>query len=251
MIASASLALGIITAPRLIERTIRYEVGGVVMEGFLARPANRAILPGVVIVHDWDGVNEYEISRTKQIASEMGYAAMAIDVYGIDNRPKTMADNAKMAGAMYADRPLFRQRLAAGADALKKFGGVIPDQVVVMGYCFGGAGALELARSGYPLKGAASFHGSLDTTMKAKKGDIKGKVIAYHATQDPVVPMAQLTAFLQEMNEAEVDCQVLTFNLKAHAFTNPKGRDYSPSGDRRSWASFGLFLKEAFNRDNP
>jgi len=228
----------------LKERTFEYPAGSEVMEGYLAEPATPGPRPLVLIVHDWDGVNEYEISRAKQTASQLGATALAIDVYGKNTRPKTMAENGQFAGKYYADRVLFRSRLKAAYDAGLKLPSVDPSKVIVMGYCFGGAAALELARSGANLAGAVSFHGGLSTTLPASPGSVKGRVLVFHASDDPAVPREQLNAFLDECRDASLNSEVHIFNLKAHAFTKPGGRDYSPEADRRSWKLFKDFYVE-------
>lgn len=113
-----------------------------------------------------------------------------------------------------------------------------------MGYCFGGAAALELARSGANLAGTVSFHGGLSTPLPDAGGAIKGRVLVLHASDDPAVPRDQLSGFLDECREAGVNSEVHIFNLKAHAFTKPGGRDYSHEADRRSWKLFKDFYVE-------
>jgi dienelactone hydrolase len=242
-ILAASLAS---SSAAVLEEKVTYTVDGVEMEGFFARPRTRNIVPGVVIIHDWDGANDYEYSRTRQIAQEFGYAAFALDVYGKKTRPKTMAENAQFAGRFYADRPMFRRMLAAGADVLAKRGDVMKGKIAVMGYCFGGTGVLEMARAGYPMAGGASFHGGLSTTMPAAEGAVKSPLMVFHAAQDPFVPRTDMVGFLDEMQKAKADYQMVVYNLRAHAFTKPGGADYSESADKRSWKTLQQFLKDVF-----
>lgn len=217
------------------------------LRGWLAKPAaSQGLRPGLLIVHDWDGLDDYEKGRADQAARELGVAALAIDVYGRDTRPKTMAENAQFAGKYYADLPMFRNRIAAAYQALKEAPGVDQSRIAIMGYCFGGKGALEFARSGAPLAGAVSFHGGLDTSLPAPEGQIKCPILVIHASQDPVVPRPQFLAFIDEMTAAKADFQIVVYNLRAHAFTKPGGRDYNAAADRRSWAALTDFVGEIF-----
>lgn len=221
-----------------------YKHGSETMQGHLVTPQAAGKRPLVLIVHDWDGVDAYEIGRARQTASELGAVALAIDVYGKDTRPKTPAENGQFAGKFYADRELFRGRLKAAYDAGIKLESVDPNKVIVMGYCFGGAAALELARTGTNLVGAVSFHGGLSTPLPAKEGVVKGRVLVFHAANDPAVPREQFNAFMDECRDAKLQNEIVVFNLTAHSFTKPGGRDYDAEADRRSWKLFKDFFVE-------
>lgn len=251
MIATLIAAVSLAHSGDLNGKPFDYMHVDVPLLGYISAPASAAAStprPGLLIVHDWDGLDDYEKSRADQAARDFGVVALAVDVYGRDTRPKSMAENAQFAQKYYGDLVLFRNRIAAAFTALQKAPGVDPNRIAIMGYCFGGKGALEFARSGAPLAAAVSFHGSLDSALPAPKDRIKFPVMVFHANQDPVVPRAQLTGFLDEMTEAAVDYQVVVYNLRAHAFTKPGGRDYNADADRRSWAALGTFLKESFSR---
>ena len=226
---------------------VDYKHGDTVLQGYLAKPkaGNDALKPGILIIHDWDGVTEYERKRAQQLA-DLGFVAFAADIYGKENRPKNAQDNSRMASIFYSDQQLFRDRLKAGLDALKATPGVDPNRVAAIGYCFGGAGVLELARTGADIKGVVSFHGSLQTKMPVQEGVVKAKVMVIHAAQDPSVKRAQLDAFLDEMRDAKVDYQLVVYNLNTHPFTVFGGSGYNADADRRSWKAMQDFFAEIF-----
>lgn len=221
-----------------------YLAGSETMEGHLVTPGGKGPHPLVLIVHDWDGLDAYEISRARQTASELNAVALAVDIYGKDTRPKTTTENGQFAGKYYGDRQLYRARLRAAYEAGIRLPNVDAKKVIVMGYCFGGAGALELARTGVDLVGAVSFHGGLSTSIPTAPGTVTCRVLAFHAANDPAVPREQFNSFLDECREAKIRCEVHVFNLAAHAFTKPGGKDYSAEGDRRSWKLFKDFYVE-------
>jgi len=228
------------------EMDVEYTSGGEVMQGFVAYDASKTgPRPAVMIVHDWNGLDGYEKSRAKQLA-EMGYVAFAVDVYGKNSRPTNQQENAQQAGKYRSDRVLFRQRLADGHAAMLKQPGVDAARTAAIGYCFGGGAVLEMVRAGMPVAGVVSFHGSLSTNMPAPAGAApKTKVLVAHAIQDPSVPWSDVTAFVEEMNGAKVDYQLLTFNEAVHPFTVP-GPNYRADADRRSWAAMRSFFEEIF-----
>lgn len=240
----APFLLGSLAAGAATDGPFDYKHGSETMQGHLVVPTAEGKRPLVLIVHDWDGVDAYEISRARQAASELGAVALAIDVYGKETRPKTPAENGQFAGRFYADRELFRGRLKAAYDAGIKLPSVDPSKVVVMGYCFGGAAALELARTGTDLVGAVSFHGGLSTPLPAKEGVVKGRVLVFHAANDPAVPREQFNTFMDECRDAKLKSEVVVFNLTAHSFTKQGGRDYDAEADRRSWKLFKDFFVE-------
>jgi dienelactone hydrolase len=240
------LAAALASSPssQSVDGPFDYPAGTETMEGHLVAPEGKGPHPLVLIVHDWDGLDAYEISRARQTAKELNAVALAVDIYGKTTRPKSTAENGQFAGKYYGDRPLFRSRLKAAYDAGIKLSNVDPNKVIVMGYCFGGAGALELARTGAKLVGAVSFHGGLATSMPAAAGTVTCRVLVFHAANDPAVPREQFNGFLDECRDAKIQSEVHVFNLTAHAFTKPGGRDYSAEGDRRSWKLFKDFYVE-------
>ena len=243
----ALAALISVEAQALPVTPFAYTDGDVKLEGRLVMPRSRAVPAGLVLIlPDWDGVNDYEIARARQVAEEWKVPALAVDIYGVDNVPKSTADNARLAGMFYADRPMFRKRVQAAYDAAaERIRTRDKTNVAVMGYCFGGAAALEFARAGAPVRLAISFHGGLATTLPAKPGEVKAPILIFHALRDPVVPRAQFNGFLDEMEAAGADFRVVAYNLRAHAFTKPDANDYDRAADTDSWRQSTYAVKSA------
>jgi dienelactone hydrolase len=233
---------------------IEYKDGETVLEGYVARPMTRDLIkrPAVLIVHNWLGLKEYEKERAKMNA-ELGYVAFAVDIYGKGVRPKDQKEAGALAGKYKGDIPLFRQRLKAAYDELLKRPDVDPKRIAISGYCFGGTGALELARSGADLVGAASFHGSVGSKTPEDAKNIKGSVLVMHGAVDPYVPAEEVAAFKKEMDEAKVDYQFVAYSGAVHSFTEKeagtdpsKGAAYDAKADERSWKLYVSFLEEIF-----
>lgn len=230
---------------------VEYKHGDTVLEGLLAwddaLPGKR---PGVLVVHEWWGRNDYIRSRAEKLAA-LGYVAFALDMYGKGVVAKDPKEAGALAGKIRGDGALMRERAAAGLDVLRKDERVDAKKIAAIGYCFGGTVALELARSGADLAGVVSFHGGLGTKAPAEKGKVKAKVLVLHGADDPHVPVADVTAFEEEMRAAGVDWQVVSYGGAVHAFTNPaagndpsKGAAYNESADRRSWEAMQAFFGE-------
>jgi len=250
----AVLALGA-PEPRveLVTKEIEYRHGDVVLEGYAAWPKDaKGRLPGVLVCHQWMGPTPYERYRVEETA-KLGTVAFALDIYGKGVRPKDAQEAAKTATAYKADRALLRARALAGFDALRKLDACDPARVAVMGYCFGGTTALEVARSGADVLGTVSFHGDLSSTAPEDAKKIKGKVLALHGADDPFVPPAQVAAFEDEMRKAGIDWQLVAYGGAVHSFTlkgagndNSKGAAYNEKADLRSWELYKSFLSEVF-----
>lgn len=239
-------ALATAAQATIVTKRVEYKQGDTVLEGYLAYDdAKSGKRPGVMIIHDWNGLDGYEETRAKMLA-ELGYVAFAADIYGKATRPKTTQENGQFAGKYRGDIPLFRARLQSGLDELKRQTQIDATKTAAIGYCFGGGGVLELARSGADVTGIVSFHGGLATPTPAKTGDVKSKVMVIHAAQDPAVPQEQFVGFLNEMRDAKVDYQTVVYNLNLHAFTVIGGGQYDATADRRSWAAMREFFKELF-----
>jgi dienelactone hydrolase len=235
--------------------TVVYTHGETLLEGYLANDDSvKGPRPGVLVIHEWWGINDYIKRRTGQLA-QLGYVALAADIYGKGNRATTREEAMALAGKFRggADRGLLRGRANAGLEVLKKNPLVDPKRVAAIGYCFGGAAALELARSGADLAGVVSFHGGLGTPNPDDARNIKGKVLVLTGADDPSVKPVQVIAFEDEMRRASVDWYLVTYGNAVHAFTNPgngadnsKGTAYNEKADKRSWQTMKDFFGEIF-----
>jgi dienelactone hydrolase len=235
--------------------TVEYKQGDVVLQGYLSYDASvKGKRPAVLIIHDWRGVSESTRMRAEMLAS-LGYLALTADVYGKGVRPKTQEECAAEAGKYYKDRQLLRARTRAGLDYLAGRPEADPNRLAVMGYCFGGAGALELARSGAPVKGVVTFHGSLNNPAPADAKNIKGKVLVLHGADDPFVKQEEVKGFMDEMRAAGVDWTLVQYSDAVHSFTeksagndNSKGAAYNETADRRSWQAMKDFFVEVLGK---
>jgi dienelactone hydrolase len=239
-------------APLVKTATVEYTHNGVTLEGYVAyRDDIVGKRPGILIAHAWKGLGDYEKSRARQLA-EMGYVAFALDMYGKGVRPNNPKDAGQLSGFYKKNRPLMRSRAQAGLDRLKAFPAVDPAQCAVIGYCFGGTVALELARSGADVKGTVSFHGGLENTS-ANTVPILSKFLILHGAEDPYVPAEQVLAFEQEMKDAQTDWQLIAYSGAVHAFTDPSsgndkstGAAYNERADKRSFEAMTTFFREIF-----
>ena len=237
-------------------QAVPYKHGDVELQGYLAYDDSvKGKRPGVLVVHEWYGLNDYAKSRAEQLA-RMGYVAFALDMYGKGVMAKSREEAAEMSGKVKADRPMMQARAKAGLEVLKSQKQVDPKKVAAIGYCFGGTTVLELARSGADLAGVVSFHGGLDTPSPAPAGKIKCKVLVCHGADDPFITDEHLLAFRNEMQTGKVDWTLIAYGNSVHGFTNPgnanvnaKGVGYNEDADRRSWADMRQFFGEIFGED--
>jgi dienelactone hydrolase len=230
-----------------------YRHDDVVLQGYFAYDdAIRGKRPGVLIIHEWMGLGDYEKGRARQLAAE-GYVAFAMDMYGKGIRPATAEEAGKQASIYRSDRALMRQRAALSIEQLKEHRLTDPTRVAAIGYCFGGGAALELARSGADVSGVVCLHGNLDTPNPGDAGNIKGRVLVLHGADDPFVPKESIEGFQQEMRNAGVDWQMVYYSNAVHAFTNPasgndnsRGAAYNEKADKRSYRAMIDFFDELF-----
>ncbi|MCJ1714203.1 dienelactone hydrolase family protein [Curtobacterium sp. VKM Ac-2922] len=234
---------------------VRYDHEGTALLGVLAKDhAVSGPRPGVLVIHDWHGVNEHVEARVTMLA-RLGYVAFGADVYGEGVRPGDDTA-AEVAGSYYQDLPLMRARVQAGLDRLRADPDVDHSRVVVMGYCFGGSAALELARTGADLVGAVSFHGGLIAHDPSDAAAIRAKLLVLTGGVDPVVPDSTVQAWQDEMRAVpDLDWQVVTYAGAMHAFAVPEtdapenGAQYQATADRRSWQALEAFLAEVFGEE--
>jgi len=233
-------------------KTIEYQQGDATLEGVLVwDDAVAGPRPGVLVVHQWLGLTDYEQHRAKLLA-QLGYAAFCADIYGKGIRPKTVAEAGAEATKYKSNRALLRARANAGLEQLKKSELVDPKRVAAIGYCFGGTAVIELARSGASLSGIVSFHGGLDSPAPADGRNIKCPVLVCHGADDPFEKPEDLAAFESEMRDAKVDWRLIKYGGAVHSFTQPdpgfvnSGARYNEKADRRSWEDMKLFFAEIF-----
>lgn len=217
-----------------------YTVAGETFEGYVAHDPDMASKGTVMIVHDWDGMTEYEETRAMMLA-EQGYTAFAVDVYGADVNPQGFDEYRALTGALYGDRALFRQRLFGSLAAAADIPGAT-DNIVVMGYCFGGAAVLEMARAGADVDGFVSFHGGLGTPAGQDYTATSAPILLLHGSADPVSGMEDVAALMGELIEAGVPHQAEIYGGARHTFTIMGSRDYVAEADMDSWAEFSEFL---------
>jgi len=218
---------------------VTYQVSGQSYEGYYVSPHDQA--PLVVLIHDWDGLTDYEIKRAQMLAGA-GYAVFAADLFGAGVRPTEVKDKRQHTGELYKDREKMRA-LLNGALAVAKSKGADVSNAVAAGYCFGGAAVLEWARSGAPLKGFATFHGGLKTPAGQDYSGTTGKVLILHGTADKAIPMDQFAQLAQELESAQIDHEMITYGGARHAFTVFGGSRYQEDADKKSWQRFMNFLE--------
>ncbi len=221
-------------------KAVSYQVDGKSYEGYFITPGAGA--PLVLLVHDWDGLTDYEIKRAGMLA-EMGYAVFAVDLFGAGVRPTEQADKRRHTAELYGDRDKMRSLLNAGLEAAKAEG-ADSGNAVAMGYCFGGAAVLELARSGADLKGFVSFHGGLTTPEGQDYAQTRGKLLVLHGTADASVTMEHFATLAAALEEKGVPHEMITYGGAPHAFTVFGTERYREDADKKSWRRFGEFLSE-------
>jgi dienelactone hydrolase len=234
---------------------MNYEVEGEPFEGYLACPADDHPHPCVLVVQEWWGINDYIRGRVDSLA-EQGYCAFAVDMYGAGKR----ADNPDEAGELMTSaletEGAIAARFGAAMELVQQHPHVDGGRIAAIGYCFGGAVVLGMARAGLDLKGVASFHGVLETDTPAGKGAVKAKILVCHGNDDVMIPQEQVTGFKAEMDAAGADYEFVGYDGTLHGFTNP-GADaraakygiplaYNPDADADSWKRLQDFLASVF-----
>ena len=246
---------GAASAPEIQGEEVTYEADGVTLKGYMAwDAATAAKRPGVLVVHEWWGHNEYARERARKLAA-LGYTALAVDMYGDGKQAEHPADAQKFMQAVMADMQVATARFLAARELLGNH--VTTDErMAAIGYCFGGGVVLHMARFGLDLDAVASFHGSLATGAPAEAGKVKAKIFVANGEADPMVTPDQIQAFKDEMNAAGVDFRFVNYPGAKHAFTNPgataKGEKfnlplaYDANADAASWQAMQSFFAEVF-----
>ena len=249
-------ALGVVVGQAGLARaaikveTVEYKQGGAALEGWLAwDDATKGKRPGVLVFPAFWGATEHDKQTAEKLA-KMGYMAFVADMYGKGVRPTTPQEAGAESSKYMKDRALLLARAMAAFDELKKDTRVDSAKLAAIGYCFGGAPVLDLARSGAPLVDAVTFHGSLTTPTPENAKNIKGHVLALHGADDPIVGPPAVAAFEKEMTDAHVDWQLILYSNTMHAFTDPthpndpqRGTVYNPVTDKRSWQAMTDLFK--------
>jgi dienelactone hydrolase len=227
---------------------VDYEIDGKTYKGYLATPSADAKPVGVIVVHEWWGLNDYPKKRADMLA-KAGYSAFCIDTYGEGKTTKDPKEAGAMAGAAMKHEELFAKHFEKAEAAMKAHAATPPTKFAAIGYCYGGKVVLDVARTGMTLAGVASFHGNLAPGFKAEPGSIKPKVLVLHGDADPMVPPEMVEAFEKEMKSAGADYTLVKYPGAVHAFTNPdadkagmNGVSYDKSADEKSWAALMTFL---------
>jgi dienelactone hydrolase len=220
--------------------SVSYQVNGQPYEGYYISPSDKA--PFLLLIHDWDGLTDYEIKRANMLA-DLGYAVFAMDLFGAGLRPTKLEDKRQHTGELYKNREKMRALLQGALDAAMEKGANV-NNAVAFGYCFGGAAVLELARSGADLKGFVTFHGGLATPEGQNYSQAKGKILILHGTADQAITMDQFAGLAKELETAGVEHEMITYSGAPHAFTVFGEKSYQESADQKSWKRFQEFLAE-------
>jgi dienelactone hydrolase len=239
-------------------QSVEYSAQGIVLKGYLAFEDSReGKRPGVVVVHEWWGLNDYVRKRADMLA-ELGYTALAVDMYGDGKQAMHPDDAKKFSSEVMKNFDAAKARFTAAMDFLKKQPRVDPARIAAIGYCFGGGVVLNMARQGADLKGVASFHGALAAVKPAQPGMIKARILVLNGADDKFVPADQIEAFKREMESVGADFRFVSYPGAIHGFTNP-GADalgkkfnmalaYNADADKKSWGEMKDFLGRIFGK---
>lgn len=240
----------------LIEKEVNYEANDLIMSGLMVYDDSfDGQRPGVLVVHEWWGQNDYAKKRARMLA-KLGYTAFAVDMYGEGKTAENPKDAGKLAGEVYSNLENAKLRFQAAIEVLKKERTANPDKIGAVGYCFGGGILINMARLGVEIDGVVSFHGNLATENPVQEGVVKTKILVCHGSADPLVPEAQVEAFKDEMVSAKVDYEFIAYEGATHAFTNPKADEtakefqlpvgYNEKADIESWEAMQKFFQKVF-----
>ncbi len=224
-------------------KAIAYQVNGENYEGYFISAGDDA--PLVLLMHDWDGLTAYEVKRAQMLAG-MGYSVFAADLFGAGVRPTENKDKKQHTGELYKDRGKLRALMNGALSEAASLGGDA-NNAVVMGYCFGGAAVLEMARSGADMKGFVTFHGGLGTPEGQDYSSAKGSYLILHGSADTAITMDQFASLTNQLEAASLEHEMVTFSGAPHAFTVFGSKRYREDADRKSWALFGEYLSATLN----
>ena len=239
-------------------KEVSYSAGGTTLKGWIAYDdAAKGKRPAVLVVHEWWGHNAYARKRANMLA-ELGYVALAVDMYGDGKQAQHPDDAGKFAGEVAKNKPMAKARFEAAMKLLRAQRNVDSRKLAAIGYCFGGSVVLQMAREGEDLKAVASFHGGLGTDDPAQPGKVKAQVRVFTGADDKMIPAAQVDAFKQEMEKAGVNYKVVSYPGAMHSFTNPDADEYAKKfsmplaynaeADKDSWAQLQAFLADVLKK---
>ncbi|HOE95721.1 MAG TPA: dienelactone hydrolase family protein [Candidatus Sumerlaeota bacterium] len=234
--------------------TVEYQDGETKLVGYLAYDdAMEGPRPGVIVVHEWWGLGEH-VRTSAQNLARMGYAALAIDMYGEGRLTDDPREARELSSQFKNDPALARARFEAGMKVLREHAACDPERIAAIGYCFGGTVVLSMARQGLDLDGVVSFHGGLSGIAPAAGDAIKAAILVLHGGDDPAVPPADLTAYIEGLKAAGADWEVVIYGGAVHSFTNPQadgsnpGSKYHPEVAGRAWGAMRDFLARVFEK---
>lgn len=220
---------------------INYQDGSQKLKG-LVTPNKGEKLPGILILPAWMGIDKEAKSAAIDLEKQ-GYIALIADIYGVGNTPKDMKEASKIAGEFKNNYKLYQQRINKALEALVKQG-ADPKKLAIIGYCFGGTGALEAARADFPVQGVVSIHGGLSKDHIRPNSIISTKILIEHPANDQSVSKEDYEQIVKELNDGRADWQIITYANSGHTFTNPESKEYNPVMAKRAWNHTLMFLKE-------
>src|SRR5512143_2317705 len=243
---------------KVVGKDVEYTADGVTLKGYLAYDsALKSKVPGVLVVHEWWGLNDYARKRARMLA-ELGYTALAVDMYGEGKTASHPDDAGKFSSELMKNFDTAKARFVAAEDFLKKQPTVDPERIAAIGYCFGGGVVLNMARQGADLKAVASFHGMLTAVQAAQPGMVKAKIRVYTGADDKFVPAEAVEGFRKEMADANADVKIISYPGAVHSFTNPDSTAlgkkfnlplaYNKKADRESWDDMKKFFDEVLKK---
>ncbi|MEO6907821.1 MAG: dienelactone hydrolase family protein [Abditibacteriaceae bacterium] len=246
------LSMLLIAGASALAENVTYMDDELPLTGYLVKTENiMPKPPGVLILPAWKGVDEHGKDSANKL-SKLGYISLVADIYGTSDKPLEMKEAMEFSGYYKEHFEAYQKRISLALDELVHQGADL-DRLAIVGYCFGGTGALEAARGNLPVRGVVSVHGGLGKDVARPNGEIKTKVLVLHGADDPHVSVESITTFVNEMREGHADWQMIWYADAVHAFSDPyvgndksKGAAYNPIAARRSWEHMELFLKELF-----
>ena len=242
----------------VIGKTVEYSADSVTLKGYIAyddKVTDKR--PGILVVHEWWGLNDYARKRADMLAS-LGYVALAVGMYGNGKTVNHPDDAGKFSSEVMKNMPAMKARFMAALDLLRKNEHVDPSRIGAIGYCFGGGVVLNMARAGVDLDGVVSFHGNLTTQSPAEKGNVKARLLVCNGAADKFTPAETIKNFKAEMKGADVNLKFINYPGAMHSFTNPAATElgkkfnlplaYNEKADKESWAAMKEFFRKVFKK---